>query len=165
MPPRGTGTLLLAMAVLPLAAPAQVPGIMPYGSRAGMQVTVVSQSGIDSARAVIRVVHTEADALAYCRVYVGDPSRRCVEETRADLAGVLRDRIEGDCPRGVFTDLWGDRYRFAGPLDPPSDLGAVWAFVDADGGPPLDGSMASGYGVVLDQFRALCPGRLVRLRE
>ncbi|MCB1410653.1 MAG: hypothetical protein H6899_04360 [Rhodobacter sp.] len=148
------------LVLLPMAAAAQ--DTVPYGSRAGMQVSVVARSGIDTADAVVRVVHTRADARSYCAHYVLDPSDRCVEDTMADLAGQLRDRIDGNCETGVFTDLWGTRMQFLGRMAQPTELGADWdlrVIEDTDAG-PLDGSMASGYGVALDQFRALCPARL-----
>lgn len=158
----GCGQVAWVMVVSALAGPAgaQALGQVYYGSRAGMQVDVVSREGIDSDHAVVRVEHTEADAMAYCTFYVQDSSAKCVAETMADVAARIRDRIEGDCVTGVFTGLWGSEYRFGGRLVTPTDPGVDWDFREAGEVGPLDGSSASGYGVVLDQFRAICPARL-----
>ena len=37
-----------------------------YGSREGMQDTVITKTGLDTAHAEIHVHHTRADALIYC---------------------------------------------------------------------------------------------------
>lgn len=50
-------------------------GKIGYGSRAGMTVTVVSMSGLDTANAVIRTKHTQEDAESFCREYVLRASR------------------------------------------------------------------------------------------
>lgn len=148
-----------------LPAGAQTRDQVAYGTRAGMQVEVVAREGIDTDHAVVRVVHTMADARAFCELYVQDPSEACVTATMDDVAARIRDRIEGDCVTGSFIGLWGSEFRFLGPLDPPTDLGAVWDFREAGIDGPLDGSTASGYDVVLDQFRAICPGRLHEGRQ
>lgn len=154
--------MVLAAGILAAPAGAQEAGSVSYGSRAGMQVEVVSRTGIDSDHALVRIEHAEADAQAFCTLYVQDSSAKCVAETMADVAARLRDRIEGDCVTGVFIGLWGAEFRFLGRLAIPTELGAEWDFREAGIDGPLDGSTASGYDVVLDQFRAICPGRLAQ---
>jgi hypothetical protein len=53
---------LLALAVV---NPAIASGTIAYGSRAGMEVTVVSMEGLDTAHAVIRTKHTRENAIAF----------------------------------------------------------------------------------------------------
>ncbi|MCA0203278.1 MAG: hypothetical protein LCH92_02970 [Proteobacteria bacterium] len=136
------------------------PDLVAYGSRAGMEVTILSRQGIDSAAAEVRVAHTPENARAFCTLYVMDPSEACVTATLADVAGWVGDRIAGDCTAGVFTGLWGGRMRFLGRLPARSEFGAEWDFREEGSDTPLDGTTASGYGVVLDQFRSICPARL-----
>lgn len=147
---------------LALGAPAMAEeaALVAYGSRAGMEVSVLSAQGIDSDAAEVRVAHTPENARAFCTLYVMDPSEACVTATLADVAGWVGDRIAGDCTTGVFTGLWGGEMRFLGRLPQRTELGAEWDFREEGSDTPLDGTTASGYGVVLDQFRAICPARL-----
>lgn len=122
-----------------------------------MTVTVVSMSGIGSTNAVIRTRHTRADAKAFCVEYAQDKSEGCVRET---LKTPLNDAIRGNCKTGVFTDFGGARHRFEGKLRRPSqDMTAKFALRDLSTNELADGSSASGYGVHMDIFRALCPNR------
>jgi hypothetical protein len=156
------GRLLALALVVVAAAPAtaQQADRVAYGSRAGMTVTIVSREGVDSDHAVVRVVHTGADAGAFCKFYVVAPRPDCVAETLAEVAARITDRIEGNCRTGVFTGLWGSAVRFGGRLPRTSEFGADWDFREEGSAEPLDGTTASGYDVALDQFRAICPGRL-----
>lgn len=98
-------------------SPALAAGKIYYGSRAGMQVTVVSIGGLDTAKAVIRTKHTREDAAAFCREYVGKVTPDCVRE---ELQTPLNDEISADCVRGTFVDFRGNRYRFGGPNRDPA---------------------------------------------
>lgn len=71
---RRLSTLVSAIIVM-TCAPALAAGKIFYGSRAGMQVSVVSLSGLDTANAVIRTKHTRKDAIAFCRDYVQKVTR------------------------------------------------------------------------------------------
>ena len=62
---------IAALTVLASGTAAIAGGKISYGSRASMIVTVLSMSGLDTERAVIRTKHTREDAVAYCR----DPYR------------------------------------------------------------------------------------------
>ena len=48
---------------------AHAAGSIAYGSRVGMEVTVVGVSGIGTSHAVIRVKHTRENAKTFCTEY------------------------------------------------------------------------------------------------
>ncbi|BCH05737.1 hypothetical protein MesoLj131b_77360 (plasmid) [Mesorhizobium sp. 131-2-5] len=129
-----------------------------YGSRAGMEVTVVSKSNIGSTHAKIGTKHTKANATAFCREYVGKVTPKCVAD---ELKVELLPEISANCQTGKFITLNGQGYQFLGanPQYDPTGGGTEYLLTDAGGGDPLDGTSASGYDVALDQFRALCPNR------
>ncbi len=68
-----------------------------YGSRAGREVTVVSKSNIGTSHATINVKHTKANAVAYCRDYVGKVTPRCVSD---ELKVPLAASISANCKPG-----------------------------------------------------------------
>lgn len=131
-----------------------------YGSRAGMHVTTISSSGLGTANAVIFVKHTPKDAKAFCVEYDQDYSMACVKRTMAEIK--VRDRVTGNCPKGTFTDVYGDAYVFLGrPKTKVPDGEIRMADYDikrVSSGEIMDGSSASGYGVALTVFQHLCPG-------
>lgn len=126
-----------------------------YGSRAGMQLTTVSKTGIGTANAVIVVKHTPKDAKAYCVGYEMDNSMACVKRTMAEVK--VGDRVTGNCRKRTWTDMYGQSYAFEGPMK-STDSMADYAVRDMKSGEILDGSSASGYGVALTIFQQLCPG-------
>lgn len=152
-----TAILLAAIFVaLTLAAPVRAAGKIYYGSRAGMEVDVVSVSGIGTRHAVIKTRHTRANARAFCEQYENDKSEACIQ--RALKETHLSDQITGDCETGWFTTLYGDRLQFVGENPKRREAGARYIILSK--GTPLDGTSASGYGYDLDQFKALCPARV-----
>lgn len=153
-PSRCAAALVLATAIQ--TSPASAAGKIYYGSRAGMQVSVVSMSGLDTARAVIRTKHTREDATAFCREYVGKVTAACVKQTLEETQ--LNDEITADCSRGTFVNFRGYRYRFEGRNRDPEST-AKYRIVSVASGEVADGSSASGYDVALDIFKALCPNR------
>ena len=132
-------------------------GKLPYGSRAGMQVTVVGKSGIGTARAVILVEHRREDAEAFCREYVGEVTPECVAET---LAEEVATSLSGDCSSGEFVTLAGQRLLFLSRTSREKVASGEpeLSIIDPQTGGKLDGSMASGYSVAAEQLKALCPG-------
>ena len=84
---------------------------MPYGWFAGMMVTVVSASGLDTSRAVIRTTQTREDVVAFCRA---GWSRRQVTPECLRAHERPAAKMTANCLTGEFTDLYGSRYRFAG---------------------------------------------------
>lgn len=97
--------LAVVAAILPMTAMAS--GKIFYGSRAGMTVTVLSMSGLDTTRSVIRTKHTREDAISFCRDYVGKVTSKCVDN---ELAVRLNDEIFGNCKSGEFVDFGGNAY-------------------------------------------------------
>lgn len=125
-----------------------------YGSRLGMQVTVTSLRGIGTSRAVIEVEHTREDATAFCREYVQKVTPKCIED---ELAVDIGGEFSANCQSGEFETLTGDELIFKG-VSKTEDM-ADYVIAVKDTGEVLDGSSASGYPVVLEQFLALCPNR------
>jgi uncharacterized protein YecT (DUF1311 family) len=130
-----------------------------YGSRAGMQVSVVSRSGIDTPRAVIHVEHRREDAVAFCRDYIQKVTDECIQD---EMAIKLGSKLSGDCKTGRFTTVNDQTYVFLGrnTTTDPGTMGNDFVLIDADTNQPLDGSMASGYPVAISQFEQLCPARM-----
>ena len=132
----------------------QVGSKITYGTRLGMQVTVTSVRGIGTSRAVIEVEHTREDATTFCREYVQKVTPKCIED---ELAVEIGGELSGNCQSGEFETLTGDELVFKG-VSKTEDM-ADYVIAVKDTGEVLDGSSASGYPVVLEQFLALCPNR------
>jgi len=148
-------TWLGSMAALIVQDAALASGKITYGSQAGMQVTVVSIRGLDTANAVIRTSHTREDAIEFCRDYVGEVTE-CIQN---ELAVPLNDQIHANCLSGLFTDFYGDAYRFEGKNPAWKKQGAAkYRVRNMRTGEIASASMASGYFVNLGIFKALCPG-------
>ncbi|WP_240535506.1 hypothetical protein [Rhizobium freirei] len=128
-------------------------GTIYYGSRAGMEVTIVSMSGLDTSHAEIRTKHTRENAVAFCREYVQKITPDCIKQ---ELATPLNDLIQANCKTGVFTDFAGDRHQFQG-RNPAAGSTAKYRLVDLQTNEAADGSSASGYPTNMGIFRALCP--------
>lgn len=143
-----------ATPVLRTAAPSSVHATIGYGSRAGMEVTVVSMEGRDTERAVIKTKHTRDNAIAFCREYVQNVTEQCI---RRELAGSLREAITANCQTGEFTDFHGSRYRFLGPNPQGGVLGPKYRIMSVATRQIADGSSASGYLTNMALYRALCP--------
>lgn len=141
--------LLLACA----PASALAAGKIHYGSRAGMTVTVVSTSGLNTGRATIRTRHTREDAIGFCRDYVGKVTRKCI---RRELATPLKNEIRGNCAAGTFTNFFGEQHQYLSETK-ERQVQAKYAVKKIATGEIADGSSASGYSTNLAIFRALCP--------
>lgn len=146
---------LAAVVLLSLIEPTIAAGRIPYGSRAGMEVTVTGVEGIGTPNAVIHVRHTRENAKEFCTEYEQNNSDECVQRTLREVR--INDALRANCQTGKFTTLGGDRLRFAGPNRRKSDDGPKFIIVGSSGA--LDASTASGYYTALSEFNALCPGR------
>ncbi|SCB46808.1 hypothetical protein GA0061102_105521 [Rhizobium miluonense] len=147
-------TLFLAfLATTVSCTTAFASGTIYYGSRAGMEVTIVNMSGLDTSHAEIRTKHTRENAVAFCREYVQKVTPDCIKQ---ELATPLNDLIQADCKTGVFTDFVGDRHQFQG-RNPAAGSMAKYRLVDLKTNEAADGSSASGYSTNMGIFRALCP--------
>lgn len=152
--------LLLIAALLATTSGAAAETIY-YGSRAGMVMTVVQKSNLNSTHAKITTKHTRENATAFCREYVQKVTKKCIADT---LAGGkdLRTDISANCKTGKFITLYGGGYQFLGanPHYDPTGISTEYLIVEVGQKKPLDGSMASGYPVAFEQFKALCPKRV-----
>jgi hypothetical protein len=154
---------LMLIALVTASGLAGASGKIGYGSRAGMEVTVVSMEGLDTARAVIRTKHTREDAMAFCREYVGEVTESCI---RQELATPLNDAVSANCKTGEFVDFAGERYRFEGSNPKRRDIGVPkYRLRNSRTNEVADGSSASGYAVNMAIFKALCPSRAPRLED
>src|SRR6266850_3876595 len=137
----------------------QAAGQLPYGSRAGEEVTITEMDGIDSAKAVIKIRHTRDNARGYCVDYLGHEGDQCIDQVLKDTQ--VSDSIKGDCRTGQFVNLAGRYLIFAGPnFDHDAVRSAPEYRIFSKGAKTfLNGTMASGYDVNLSQFRALCPSK------
>jgi hypothetical protein len=148
---------LIGLIVLIAAGQAHASGTINYGSRVGMEVSVISVSGLSTARAVIRTKHTRENAVAFCRDYVQKVTEECI---RQELATPLNDVITANCLTGIFTDFGGNRYQFRGSARKTGEfMAAKYILVDLTTGKVADGSMASGYPTNMAIFKALCPAQ------
>jgi hypothetical protein len=128
---------------------------LSYGSKSGMTVTVVSLTGINSNRAIIRTKHTKEDAMTFCRDYVGKVTEKCIRET---LTTPIADAVTGDCLTGRFTNFYREDHQFLGETKSKSeDLMARYVIKNIATGQIADGSNGSGYPTNMQIFGALCP--------
>lgn len=135
------------------AVPALASGTLYYGSRAGMEVTVISVSGLDTTNAVIKTEHTRENAIAYCKEYVENVTPECIQ---AELAKPLNDEVQANFQTGIFTDFFGNKYQFEGENRSPN-AATKYLIGDLPSDQVEDGSEASGYPTNIAIFKALCP--------
>mgnify|MGYP000881520213 FL=1 len=134
--------------------------LLPYGSRAGMNVEIVALSSVDTARARVQVEHTAANARAFCVEYLLDQSETCVETHLNEMRTRLRGFATANCPQGTFETLFGQQMRLLGPAMPGAPQFLDWLILDVRNNAILDGSSASGYSEALAVFSTLCPSFL-----
>jgi hypothetical protein len=139
------------------APPKSVHSLMDYGSRAGMQVSILGMEGRDTAHAVIRFAHTRDNAIAYCRDSLSNVTEQCVQSALEDEKG-LKDSLTGNCDTGEFSGFFGGHYRFQG-RNPKAGYFAdnKYLIMNLADGEIADGSEISGYLTNLSIYRALCP--------
>lgn len=154
--------LLLAIGVAVLGVfgipAAQAGETLWYGSRVGMEVAVISKSGIGTAKAIIKIRMTKEKAAEHCTEYAGDSSAGCVKRLLKEDGARLKPTVNGNCTTGAFTDMYGYRYVFKGRnKNRKGEFAPEYIIVDRKTGQVLDDSMVSGYAVALGVFEALCP--------
>jgi len=148
--------LLIVLSALMLASPAGAK-TLDYGSRAGMEVTIVKKTGIGSSHASIVTKHTRQNAIGFCRDYVGEVTEECIAK---ELRTPLHLEITADCKTGKFTTFYGGKMLFQG-RNKGTDVTTDYLITSIDDdNAVLDGSGASGYDYTLEQFKALCPNRV-----
>src|SRR5258708_15197875 len=141
-----------------IAAPPQsVHSRMDYGSRAGMQVSILDMKGRDTAHAVIRFAHTRDNAISYCRDSLSNVTEPCVQSALDDEKG-FKDSLTGNCDTGEFSDFFGGHYRFEGRNPKSGYFGPnKYLIVNLADGEIADGSEMSRYLSNLSIYSALCP--------
>jgi len=129
-----------------------------YGSRVGMNLTIISANGLDTEQAEIHAIHDRKDAGIFCREYARDFSSKCVnEEMRSAPKSFV---YRANCETGVFLSV-GGRYRFVGPAkEDPDNMMIAYQVIDLGTGEDLDGSEASGYPLAMEVFKDLCPSKV-----
>jgi hypothetical protein len=142
---------LVFLALSLSAPPVSAARTIPYGTRVGMQVTVKSATGLDTAHAVIQAEHTRDDAIKFCRDYIGKVTEDCI---KGELATQLKDSISADCTKGTFTDFFGDQIAYHGrnPKDGPK-----YVLIDNGIREIHDDVSGSDYYGNMKLFQALCP--------
>lgn len=125
--------------------------LLYYGSRVGMEVTLARIAGQGTSRARIEAEHSPYNAYRFCALYASAPTKACIDR---ELQLELATSVTANCDTGRFSDFHGTTYRFAGPS--AGDDYPEFDIVEAKSGRVLDGSSASGYGVALAIYEALC---------
>ncbi|TPL97160.1 hypothetical protein FJ960_24540 [Mesorhizobium sp. B2-3-11] len=146
--------LLAALCAVMLASPAGAATLY-YGSRVGMELTIVKKSGIGSTHAGILARHDRRKARVYCE-YGHDFTEECID---AEMQAPLHFEITANCKTGEFTTFYGAKMLFQG-RNKGTDVTTDYRITAVDEKVVLDGSGASGYDYTLDQFKALCPNRV-----
>ncbi|MEI9429841.1 hypothetical protein [Mesorhizobium sp. Cs1299R1N3] len=147
--------LLAVPCAMLLAAPAGA-ATLDYGSRVGMELTIVKKSGIGSTHASILARHDRRNARVYCREYGHDFTEECID---AEMKAPLHFEITANCKAGEFTTFYGAKMLFQG-RNKGTDVPTDYRITAVDENMVLDGSGASGYDYTLEQFKALCPNRV-----
>jgi hypothetical protein len=127
---------------------------LPYGSRQGMDVTVVSKEGIGTSKSVIRAEITEANARVFCSQYLRDPSRACI---KTQIQSKLSKAISANCTTGKFTNFYEEKFKVVKTKEGGI---AGQSVINSKTREALDGSAASGLSYNMAQFTALCPTTL-----
>lgn len=124
---------------------------LPYGSRAGMSMTIFDFGGIGTSEAWIELRHLWRNARAVCREYANDFSVDCV---RRNVDDPYRGEISANCATRRLTDLSGIRYKLGGRSQ---DEFLEYEIVELASGERLEAATASGHAIKLEYFKALCP--------
>ncbi|MBO9422384.1 hypothetical protein J7481_22935 [Labrenzia sp. R4_2] len=127
---------------------------IPYGSRVGMNMTIIDFGGIGTPEAWIELRHLWRNAKEVCEAYANDFSEDCI---RRNISNPYRGEVSANCDTGVLRDLNGIRYQFVGRSD---DSFRDYDVVEVASKKTLDGSMASGLPLIIEYYKALCPSML-----
>lgn len=131
---------------------------LPYGSRVGMNITVVRSGGVGSETAFAEIVHTRENAREFCTNYLNDNSQKCVEE---NLSIGVKSRISANCVNGTFYDAFGVRFQFRGPnLNKSDQNDTEYIIFSYSDNAALCSAAACGYDERLITFAFLCPNRV-----
>ncbi|WMP16418.1 lysozyme inhibitor LprI family protein [Thiothrix lacustris] len=123
-----------------------------YGSRAGMNVNVLSKKGLDTDNAIIKTEHTTENAIEFCREYGLNVNKECINDV---LDTKLNEYISANCKTGLFTDFSEGTFEFQGKNN--SSNYPEYMIYNYESGEIADGTSVSNYGVNLEIYKALCP--------
>jgi hypothetical protein len=159
---RQTALFALVFAITMLPNRTTAAGKIYYGSRVGMTVTVRSMEGLDTSHATIRTEHTREDAEEFCKEYsqLSPKDEGWSECIKQELATRINDVVTANCVTGVFTNFFGDRFRFLGPNRRKAEIDGTtpeYLVRDLGSGQLLGNYSATGYSTNLSVFAALCP--------
>ncbi|MGC0055773.1 hypothetical protein ACNSPG_22495 (plasmid) [Brucella pituitosa] len=126
-----------------------------YGSRAGMETTVIKKVGLGTANAKIFTKHTKKNAKAFCVEYEQDNSMACVNQTMNDVQ--IKEVITANCLDKTWTDFGISSYKIIAKNN-SSEFMADYIVLNLQSSEILDGSMASGYPTAINLFMTMCPG-------
>ncbi|WP_164893045.1 DUF4339 domain-containing protein [Mesorhizobium sp. M7A.F.Ca.US.010.02.1.1] len=141
---------------LSVANAAETADLLPYGSRAGMTVTITGRSGIDTDHAEITLDPTAANSKGFCIDSNGDDGETCVGKKLADAK--IQSSIVANCFTGKFISPWGNGFQFKGRA---AD-GDYSYIVQPDVVPHEVLDYRANYDVAIEAFKALCPARVAR---
>lgn len=127
-------------------------GRLAYGGKGPMRATITSASGIGTANAVITIANLRRDASGVCEAF-NSTVPNCTENV---LNTPLATAITANCDTGDFTSLYGARLRFETSSGDPTG----YQIVNRDNGEPLATAQATGFYAALEQFDALCSGKV-----
>jgi hypothetical protein len=126
-----------------------------YGSRVGMFHDIASKKGIDTSNAQLNTTPSRAGAIIFCRNYEMNYSSKCINDI---INNDGPKTATANCRMKTFTDFRGSRFQFLGKnSDMSGDIFAEYLIKDLKSGEVLDGSSASGYDIVFNIFKTLCP--------
>lgn len=142
--------------------------LLPYGSRVGMEMTVIERHALGSKSARITLEHTRENALSFCEQYSNTSSEECIQSTIEDTGAQVR--LLANCETGEF--FWRGAYavnhRYKGrktaaqsPADGPVGLYLIERQDTGDRWTMLGNCTACGYVEALVAFAELCPNRNV----
>ncbi len=157
------GTMASCLLILTAATPPASAETLAWGGRAGMESTVVSKSGIDTASAVVKLKQNGEDVKRYCDYFLNaDDIPKCVDDT---LKAPQENTFTANCLTGEFSIYPGMSLHFLGPTATYAGNAKLPEYppeyIIQDGeGKIRDQFLASGYSVFIEIFRALCPSRV-----
>lgn len=129
---------------------------LSYASRAGQEVTIISEKGLDTEKSIIHFVHTRKNAQEFCENYLQDSSKACVNKHAGDVSPLRY--VTGNCIKRTWKDMYGGRYIYLGKNKRTARvISNDYIIKRIKTKETLDGSSASGYGIQLGIFQALCP--------
>ena len=118
------------------------------------QADVLEKQGINSRSAKASGKVKSKNASEACNRWGAASVTECISRIMKEEKG-KNYSIEADCPALKITSHWGERFRLSSSWND-----STIRIQSLDDGRVLDGSEASGWGIVREQFKLLCPAYL-----